>query len=216
MIRAMKRLGTSALILLVAAVAAGAVAYAAIPDESGMIHGCYSTKDGALRVVDPAAGGSCNTSKESSLNWNQTGPEGPPGPSAGFHAAKRAQVDLLPGAVDTTIVSIADLPAGSYIITGHTAAVNFNGSVQGYVRCGIKAAGENSFGPANFPGSATSLAPAPGAWSVGQVFASLAVTSSEPFTAEFFCRQNNIDTAYVEETRLMAMGLGSVTTSGDA
>ena len=183
-IRATKRLGMSAITLLVAAVAAGAVAYAAIPDESGMIHGCYSTKDGALRVIDPAAGGSCNTSKESSLTWNQTGPEGPPGPSAGFQAAKRAQVDLLQGAADTTIVSIADLPAGSYIITGHTAAVNFDGSVQGYVRCGIKAAGENSFGAANFPGSATSLAPASSAWSVGQVFASLAVTSTESWTPE--------------------------------
>jgi hypothetical protein len=201
--------------LIVAAVAAGAVAYAAIPDGSGMIHGCYSKRDGSLRVIDPAAGDSCG-SKEASLDWSQTGPPGPPGPSAGFLAAKRAQVDLLPGAVDTTIVSISDLPAGSYLLTGHTAAVNYNGAVQGYVRCGIKAAGENSFGPANFPGSATSLAPAPFAWSVGQVFTSLAVTSSQPFTAELFCRQNNINTAYVEESRLMAIGLGSVTTSGDA
>jgi len=211
----MRRLRTTAFTLIVAVVTAGAVAYAAIPDGSGVIHGCYSKRDGALRVIDPSTGDSCS-GKELSLAWNQTGPQGPPGPSAGFYAAKRGQVQLLPGAADTTIVSIADLPAGSYMLSGHTAAVNFNGTVQGYVRCGIKAAGQDSFGPANFPGSATSLAPAPSAWSVGQVFTSLAVTSSTPFTAELFCRQNNIDTAYVEESRLMAVALGSVTTSGDA
>jgi hypothetical protein len=209
--------GIGVLVVVAAAIGAGALAYAAIPDGSGVIHGCYANRDGSLRVIDPSAGGTCDSRKETALDWSQTGPQGPPGPSAGFYATKRDQVHLLPGGADTTVVSIAQLPAGSYLLMGHTAAVNYNGSQQGYVRCGIKAAGQDSFGPLNFPGSATSLAPEPSdTWAVGQVAASLAVTSSAPFSAEFFCRQNRIDTAYVEETRLMAIALGSVTTSGDA
>jgi hypothetical protein len=55
--------------------AAAGIAYATIPDSGGVIHGCYDTKTGALRVID--AGG-C-VSKEAALNWNQTGPQGPQG-----------------------------------------------------------------------------------------------------------------------------------------
>jgi hypothetical protein len=49
----------------------------AIPDAGGVIHGCYD-KSGALRVIDSATA-SCST-KETALNWNQTGPQGPAGP----------------------------------------------------------------------------------------------------------------------------------------
>ena len=49
------------------------VAIAAIPDSgSGLVHGCYSTKTGVLRVVDPAKKQHCK-SGERSLNWNQRG-----------------------------------------------------------------------------------------------------------------------------------------------
>jgi len=64
-----------------AAVAAAAgilsagIAYAAIPDSNGVIHGCYA-KNGALSVVDSAA--KC-PSGTTALNWNQTGPQGLPG-----------------------------------------------------------------------------------------------------------------------------------------
>jgi hypothetical protein len=57
--------------------AAAGIAYATIPDSGGVIHGCYDTKTGALRVIDA---GSC-AGKEGALNWNQTGPQGPPGPT---------------------------------------------------------------------------------------------------------------------------------------
>ncbi len=46
-----------------------------------MIHGCYNTTNGSLRVVDDAA--SCKT-HETAIQWNQTGPQGPqgvPGPA---------------------------------------------------------------------------------------------------------------------------------------
>jgi hypothetical protein len=55
---------------------AGGVAYATIPDNQGVIHACYKTQNGQLRVIDDAG---CAPS-ETALSWNQTGPPGPPGP----------------------------------------------------------------------------------------------------------------------------------------
>ncbi len=66
-----------ALAFVLVAIAAG-TAYATIPDAGGVIHGCYLTKDGTLRVIDPSAGGAC-TSKETAIAWNQQGQPGPPG-----------------------------------------------------------------------------------------------------------------------------------------
>jgi len=64
-----------ALVAVLALVGAG-IGYAAIPDSSGVIHGCYSTKTGALRVIDSSA--KC-ANAEIALNWNQQGPKGDPG-----------------------------------------------------------------------------------------------------------------------------------------
>jgi len=71
---------------ILVAVAAGSVlsatfavmAHAAIPDGGGVIHGCYAPPNGSLRVIDTAASGACK-STEKSLNWNQTGIQGPKG-----------------------------------------------------------------------------------------------------------------------------------------
>lgn len=64
--------------------AAGAVAYAAIPDPSGRVNGCYTTSSsllgpakGSLRVVDTNEG--CRAG-ETPIAWSQTGPTGPAGP----------------------------------------------------------------------------------------------------------------------------------------
>ena len=61
------------------AIAAG-LAYAAIPDASGIIHGCYRTsmddQKGQLRVVEDPA--SCR-SNELPIQWNEQGVAGPPG-----------------------------------------------------------------------------------------------------------------------------------------
>jgi hypothetical protein len=64
-----------ALVALLALVGAG-IAYGAIPDSSGVIHGCYSSKTGALRVISSTA--KC-ASGEVALNWNQQGPKGDTG-----------------------------------------------------------------------------------------------------------------------------------------
>lgn len=57
---------------------AGGAAYATIPDGGGVIHACYQSQNGALRVIDDAAE-SCLRS-ESAISWSQTGPQGTTGP----------------------------------------------------------------------------------------------------------------------------------------
>jgi hypothetical protein len=68
-----------ALVGVAAAIVGAGAAYATIPDSAGVIHGCYTTKGGLLRVVDPAARQKC-TSFETALDWNQRGPKGDTGP----------------------------------------------------------------------------------------------------------------------------------------
>jgi hypothetical protein len=53
-----------------------AVALGAIPDSSGVIHGCYTTASGSLRVVN--ASSECFVT-ETPLDWNQEGPVGATG-----------------------------------------------------------------------------------------------------------------------------------------
>jgi hypothetical protein len=55
------------------AVIGGGIGWAAIPDSTGVIHGCYAKSNGALRAIDSAQ--TCSKT-ESSLNWNQTGRPG--------------------------------------------------------------------------------------------------------------------------------------------
>ncbi|MBV8906557.1 MAG: hypothetical protein JOZ22_23195 [Acidobacteriia bacterium] len=64
-----------------------AVVNASIPGPGGVIHGCYNTSNGRLRVIDTATD-SCKKD-ETALAWNQTGPAGPIGP-AGPAGAKGA------------------------------------------------------------------------------------------------------------------------------
>lgn len=61
--------------IVVGATAAGAIALAAIPDQNGVIHGCYGKNKGQLRVSDR---GCLHSEKE--IAWNQQGLRGPAGP----------------------------------------------------------------------------------------------------------------------------------------
>jgi len=70
---------TTAAALAAMLVIGAGVAYASIPDQNEVIHGCYKAVDGKLRVIDPGAGDSC-LSSETVLDWNQKGPQGPTGP----------------------------------------------------------------------------------------------------------------------------------------
>jgi hypothetical protein len=123
------RLARNKLVLLtafavVALATAGGLAYAAIPDSSGVIHGCYAKNNGQLRVVDTDAGGKCIVG-EKSLNWNQTGPQGatgPRGPSDAYYA-RGGDARILRFRDGGTPLAALDLPAGDYAVT---AKVEFN------------------------------------------------------------------------------------------
>ncbi|MDX6696772.1 MAG: hypothetical protein QOE65_169 [Solirubrobacteraceae bacterium] len=63
--------------LVALAVALGGSAYAAIPARNGTIKACYTTRGGAMRVVDSATRG-CRRGQKL-LSWNQQGLRGLPG-----------------------------------------------------------------------------------------------------------------------------------------
>lgn len=108
------------------------VAFGAIPDSDGVIHGCYLKGDGGLRVIDTEAGETCR-SAETELLWNQTGPQGPqgpqgeqgpPGPAAEVigYAGTRIPIGFQVPATWTEIGHIT-LPAGFHMMS---ASVSFN------------------------------------------------------------------------------------------
>ncbi len=86
--------------VLVGTVALGGLtAYGSIPDSSGVIHGCYSTANRALSVINYPKVSTCPTGTKS-LNWSQGVSSGsiygaqvwvgdfqPTGPSDGTHLA---------------------------------------------------------------------------------------------------------------------------------
>jgi hypothetical protein len=116
---ARKRLVLLTAFAVVALATAGGLAYAAIPDSSGVIHGCYKAAGGGLRVIDTDKGATCTTG-EKSLNWNQTGPQGttgPRGPSDAYFA-RMINEQLIHRYRDggNTLVTL-DLPAGDYAVT---------------------------------------------------------------------------------------------------
>jgi len=92
----------------------GGIAYAAIPDGAGVIHGCYRT-NGDLRVIDDTSERCRNN--ETGLNWNTRGDVGPPGPSGSSHAYHAASAVQVVEETLTTIVRL-DVPAGNYVVSG--------------------------------------------------------------------------------------------------
>lgn len=97
--------------------AGGGAAVASIPSSDGLISGCYSTKDGGLRVID-AASQSCGKG-EAAISWNRTGPAGPPGPS-GLLASLDA-VEGIPCSGDS------GRPGRTHLAYGTTTGIGGNG-----------------------------------------------------------------------------------------
>ena len=73
-------------------------------------------------MIDAEAGQSC-TAKETALNWNQTGPQGPAGQDSvsGYEVVTRDIV--IPSFSNTTVVS-ASCPAGKHAFGGSVAVQN--------------------------------------------------------------------------------------------
>jgi hypothetical protein len=127
-----KRRKNFALVALAAAVvvAAGA-AYAAIPDSAGVIHGCYATRLGLLRVIDPSAGQKC-ASLEKPLDWNQKGPQGAPGLQgpAGPKGDTGAQGPPGPAGVIGTIDALEGVPCKGTKAHPGTVHVSYGAGTQ--------------------------------------------------------------------------------------
>ena len=117
-----KPVAVVAIAIASALVVVGGVAYATIPDSNSVIHSCYATKDGSLRVIDAGAGQSCNP-KESPLDWNSQGPKGDQG-SAGISGLEQAtkSASIPPGG---WLVNV-DCPTGKLAISGGWSAVTFD------------------------------------------------------------------------------------------
>jgi hypothetical protein len=91
-----------------------ALVSASIPDSGGVIHGCYSTSKGTLRVIDTDAGDTC-AARETAVTWNQQGPKGDKGDTGvtgatGAAGATGPQGD--PGATGATGATGPQGPAG--------------------------------------------------------------------------------------------------------
>ena len=119
-------------------VAAGGIAYAAIP-TNGVINACYAKQNGGLRVIDPSLGQQCTT-KEAPLQWNQMGPQGATGPTGPQGARGPSDAFSANGGLDPqnfsdgglgVNVATLNLAAGSYV---------FNAKVM----VGNRPAGENA------------------------------------------------------------------------
>ena len=102
----------AALLGAVATLAIGSVAWATIPDASGVIHACV--KNGAPRIIDAGAGESCKPT-EQSLDWNQAGQPGPPGGVSGYVIVSGDFVTLGPGESGEALVAC---PGGTRAIGG--------------------------------------------------------------------------------------------------
>ena len=116
-----KRLGIAALAVTLV-VAGGAAAWGAIPDDDGVIHGCYD-KRGNLRLVDSED----DCSKvEKPISWSQAGEKGepgPPGPAGPAGPPGPAGPAGPSGSSDTYFANIGHDFAGPVVEDGDAVAV---------------------------------------------------------------------------------------------
>jgi len=109
------------------------VAYATIPDSSGVVNTCYANAGGALRAVDGAA--DC-TKDETHLQLG--------GPTRGYASANpTTYVEL--GSATVRVASLI-LPAGSYLAHAKVNVANLNFSAVGstFVPCSMQIAGTST------------------------------------------------------------------------
>ena len=146
-----RKLIPAACVVAVFATAAG-IAYATIPDENGVIHGCRNNGSGFLRVIDSASQ-SCGQA-ETALDWNQRGP------SDGWDAQLFGNVPT--GGSDVQLAGqVTGITPGSYLLSGFiTWPALDTGSA--YVFCNLVASGTDvsgstsgGFGTASTDGGGT-------------------------------------------------------------
>jgi hypothetical protein len=131
-----------ALAIVGALLVAGGIAYATIPDASGMIHGCYNKTQGSLRVIDSDKAQTCSNG-EAPLNWSQTGPQGIQGPKGDTGPTGPSDVwsvdgccavlkNIAPFKTWVTVATTSTLPAGSYSVESEIEIENVLSSYTAY------------------------------------------------------------------------------------
>lgn len=138
------RVATMALVLSAAVAGGATVALASIPDSHGVIHGCYLTKGTVhnLNVVNNRVTARCPRGY-SALNWSQTGPRGAVGLSRGYSEESIDGITLSSSS-NTTVVTTATLPAGSYIVNATVSFTAVTG--ENIVQCFLTHAPGNASG----------------------------------------------------------------------
>jgi hypothetical protein len=200
------RVRLTALIAVAVGLAAGGIAYASIPDGNGVIHGCYKTVGGALRVIDTGAGGVCNAS-EKPLNWNQNGPKGATGPTgrtgptgpAGATMATSVTaisfVSLSSSSTGTTLATL-NLPAGSFVLFGR-AEILSDGAVNDYLAtCALSAGADTDTVSVTGPTSVSGL---------GVAWLNVLHTFTSPGSATLVCEDSVTQPAAAGRVRITAI-----------
>ena len=109
-------------VLTVIAVGTVGAAIASIPSTpDGVITGCYSEANGALRVIDKQAGASCKKN-EIQVSWNQRGANGEPGATGPAGATGATGASGPAGTNGTNGATGATGPAGTNGTNGTTGA----------------------------------------------------------------------------------------------
>jgi len=114
-----------------------------IPDDEGVFHACVNDASGEVRLISKDETCLSNWSK---VFWSQTGPQGPPGPQgdqgppgpqgepgpqgpagpSDAFGVERANEFAIPTGAPTTVLTLADLPAGKYVIVANIVVNNLN------------------------------------------------------------------------------------------
>jgi hypothetical protein len=117
-----RRVAATAMLAAALLFGGGALVLAAIPDQSGTIHGCY-TSNGTLRVVDSELGQTCK-SNEKSLDWSARG-------SVAYESVGFAH---LTGGTNPVVVGDLVLPPASYTLAA-TVEINNTGPAPVQIAC---------------------------------------------------------------------------------
>lgn len=180
------------------------------------IKACANKSNGALRLASK-----CRTS-EKRVTWGAVGPQGPQGPqgvpgqqgSQGLTGATgpsnvyEAYRDSGPSDVSgtgTTVVTLSNLPAGSYVI--HAKAEVASTGTGALTRCQLNAGGNNDF-------SEVDLGNAAGMVQVATLPEQVVHTFTAPGAVTLVCSKDSAQTVGVIRSKVTAILVGSISDVG--
>jgi hypothetical protein len=142
-----RRLAAGVVGVVIVGLAAGGIAYATIPDSSGVLHGCYSAnganaKGGTQLYLVNSDQATCSNG-QTAVPWGQTGPagqtgptgpagptgpQGPAGPTDIWDLNHYGNGSLSIGVNNSTLVAEIIPPPGTYYVEASLHGFNSNGA----------------------------------------------------------------------------------------